>query len=108
MGLPIGGLQATGRDVGVDLGRRQVLVAEQLLDDAQVGAAVEQMGRERVAEGMRRDAQRQPGARAQAIEPVAQAADAERTAEVVQEDLARAAPRRRGDASRRTGRPSSR
>ena len=61
MGLPIGGLEAAGRDVRVDLGRRQALVAEQLLDDAQVGAAVEQVRRERVPERVRRDAVREPG-----------------------------------------------
>ena len=54
--LPIGGLEPAGRDVGVDLGRREVLVAEQLLDDAQVRAAVEQVRRERVAQRVRRDA----------------------------------------------------
>ena len=64
-------------------------MAEQLLDDAQVGAAVEQMGRERVAQRVRRDAGRQPGRPAQPIEPVAQPADAERATRVVQEDLGR-------------------
>jgi hypothetical protein len=46
MGLPIGGLEAPRRDVRIDLGRRKVLVAEQLLDDAQVGPAVEEVRRE--------------------------------------------------------------
>ena len=78
---------ACRRDMGVDLGRREALVAEQLLDDPQVGAAVEQVGREAVAEGVRRDAERQTGPGAQAIEPEAQAAHAERRAAMVQEDL---------------------
>ena len=123
MGLPIGGLQAARRDVGVDLGRGQVLVAEQLLDDPQVGAAVEQVGRERMAQRVRRDADRQAGARAQAVEAVAQAADAERprrggsgrsrpaAVRLVRRAGARAGPagrpRDRRRSAARAGRPSS-
>src|SRR5437867_2902388 len=40
-------------DVAVHLRRRERAVAEQLLDRAQVGAALEQVRRERVAEAMR-------------------------------------------------------
>ena len=40
-------------DVAVDLRRRQGRVAEQLLDHAQVGAALEQVRRERVTQAMR-------------------------------------------------------
>ena len=40
-------------DVAVHLRRRQGRMAEELLDRAQVGAALEQMGCERVAEAMR-------------------------------------------------------
>src|SRR5947207_5767910 len=89
MGLPIGGLEASRRHVRVDLRRREVLVTEELLDDAQVGAAVEQMRGERVPQRVRRHADRQTGAHAQAIEPVAQPAHAERSATVVEEDLDR-------------------
>jgi hypothetical protein len=39
-------------DVAVHLGRRQGRVAEQLLDDPQVGAALEQVRRERVAKAV--------------------------------------------------------
>ena len=46
--------QAVGLDVGVDLGRADVGMAEQGLDDAQIGAALQQMGREGVADDMRR------------------------------------------------------
>ena len=60
-GRPPGG---AGRDVRVDLRRREALVAEQLLDDPQVRAAVEQMGRERVPQRVRRDAVREAGRRA--------------------------------------------
>src|SRR3954447_5956569 len=89
MGLPICSLEAPGRDVRVDLGRREVLVAEQLLDDAEVGAAVEQVRRERVAERRRRAARGKPGTPAQAVEPIPQAADAQGPTHVVQEDLDR-------------------
>lgn len=44
MRLLEGGPQPVDRDVRVDLGGRHGLVAEQLLDAAQVGAAVEQVG----------------------------------------------------------------
>ena len=112
MGAAIRGAEPGRRDVGVDLGRRKALVAEQLLDDAEVRAALEEVRRERVAEGVRRDADRQAGPPPEQVEPVAQAADAERLAAVVQEDLASGssswpaapdAPRRRG-----RGRPSAR
>ena len=45
-------------DVRVELGRRQVGVAEHLLHRAQVGAALEQVRRERVAEEVGVDALR--------------------------------------------------
>ena len=101
--------QATRRDVGVDLGRGQVLVAEQLLDDAQVRPAVEQVRRERVAQGVRRDAGRQAGRPDQAVEPVAQAAHADRARRRWLRNTARRqrvgrVPRRR---ARTTWRPSS-
>jgi hypothetical protein len=44
---------ATRTDVSVDLGRLERLVPEERLDDAEVGAAVEELGREGVAEEMR-------------------------------------------------------
>jgi hypothetical protein len=39
----------------VDLRGRQVLVTEQLLDDPKIRPAVEQVGGERVTQGVRRD-----------------------------------------------------
>ena len=45
-------------DVRVALGRRDVGVPEHLLDAAQVGAALEEVGRERVAQEVRVDAAR--------------------------------------------------
>jgi hypothetical protein len=47
--------------VGVDLGRADAGVAEEFLDDAEVGAAGEQMGGEGVAEEMGIDAGIKPG-----------------------------------------------
>ena len=47
---------AAVRDVGVQLGRRQVGVAEHLLDAAQVGSAFQQVRRERVPQQVRMDA----------------------------------------------------
>src|ERR687891_1029338 len=50
------------RYVRVQLGGREVGMAEHLLDAAEVGAALEQVGRERMAEKVRVDAGRlQPG-----------------------------------------------
>jgi hypothetical protein len=50
MGLLIGPPEAVGADVGVELGRRQRGVTEELLHRAQVGASLEQMGRGSVAQ----------------------------------------------------------
>ena len=60
MRLPVHLEQLRRVDVRVALRRAQARVAEQLLDRAQVGAALQQMRRERVAERVRADA----GARA--------------------------------------------
>src|SRR5450631_4567276 len=84
----VGCPEARRRDMGVDLGGGQALVAEQLLDHPQVGPAIEEVGREAVPEGVRRHAQRQAGPGPQAIEAEAQPAHAEGPAAVVQEDLA--------------------
>ena len=65
--------QALRRDVGVDLGRADVGVPEQRLHDAQVRAAPEQVGREGVAQRVRRhvgvDGGRRGRARAPASRP---------------------------------------
>ncbi len=45
-------LEAVGVDVGVDLGGGDVGVSEEFLDDAEVGAAGEEVGGEGVAEGV--------------------------------------------------------
>ena len=53
MGVAVGRLKAARRDVRIDLRRREARVAEQLLHDPKVRAAVEQVGRERVAQRVR-------------------------------------------------------
>jgi hypothetical protein len=44
--LAVDRLETARRDVRIDLRRRQALVTEELLDDPQVRAAVEQVGGE--------------------------------------------------------------
>ena len=68
MGAVVDAAQAAAVDVAVDLGGRERAVAEQLLDHAQVGAALEQVGRERVAKPVR--VRRQAAERAR-VEPAA-------------------------------------
>src|SRR5690242_8511338 len=67
--------QAASVDVAVHLRRRERAVAEQLLDRPQVGAALEQMRRERVAQavGMRQQAAERAG-----VEPPAARREEER------------------------------
>ena len=57
-------LQPLARHVGVDLRRRDVGVAEQQLHHAQVGAVVDQVGGEGVAQYVRRDRLGMPACRA--------------------------------------------
>ena len=52
VGVVVHFLQAGLRHVGVDLGGRQALVAEELLDDAQVGASLDEVGGEGVAQSV--------------------------------------------------------
>jgi hypothetical protein len=62
-------LQPFAGDVGVDLRRRNVGVAEQQLHDAQVGAVVEQVRGEGVAQHVRREPRRiDAGARGVALD----------------------------------------
>ena len=74
--------------VGVELGRGEVGVAEHLLDGAEVGAALEQMGGERVAEQVRVNAVRvEPGFLGQLAQDQERARAGERAAAGVQEEL---------------------
>src|ERR1019366_656885 len=79
--------EATRRDVSVDLGRGQALMAEQLLDHTEVGPTIEQMGGEAVPERVRRDTQGQARPDPETLQAEAQAAYAEWPAAMVQEDL---------------------
>src|SRR5688572_6926755 len=67
MRLLVGLDQPVGVDGGIDLGRGKAGVAEELLDRPEVAAARQEVGRERVPEGMRRrgvgEAERAPEAR---------------------------------------------
>src|SRR3954462_1707841 len=80
VGVEVDVLQPLGREVGVDLRRRDIRVAEHLLQRAQVAAAGEQVRRERVAEGVRAHAVLEPGAAGVAlddlVEPLARQAAA--------------------------------
>ena len=60
MSVPVGGPQPFAADVGVALRGRDVAVPEQLLDRAQVGATVEQVGGEAVAQRVRVRRRRRP------------------------------------------------
>ena len=53
MGLSVAGLETLDRHVRVDLGGRGGGMTEDLLDAAQVGAALEQVGRRAVADAVR-------------------------------------------------------
>src|SRR5690349_7741254 len=55
------GPQVVAVDVRVQLRGGEVRVAEHFLDGAEVGATLEQVGRERVPQGVRRHPLRQPG-----------------------------------------------
>ena len=60
MSLFVGLLEPRRADVRIDLSRYQTLVPQQFLNAADVGAAVEQMGRETVPQGVGRRAEIEP------------------------------------------------
>ena len=60
VGTLVGGAESGGADVGVDLRRHQALVAQQLLHAADVGAAVQQVRGEAVAQRVRSGSRVQP------------------------------------------------
>ena len=47
--------QPVGGHMGVDLGRREICMTQQLLDRPQIGATIQQMSRETVPERVRCD-----------------------------------------------------
>ena len=53
--------QAAGGDVGIDFGRADAGMAEQLLNDAQVSPVIEEMGRKAVAQRVGGDVPRDAG-----------------------------------------------
>ena len=55
MMLEDGAVPGGGVDVGVDFGGEDAFVSQHFLDHAQVGAVFNEMRREGVAEGVRRD-----------------------------------------------------
>jgi hypothetical protein len=61
MGFFVSGAEPGGGDVSVDLSRDEALVAEELLDGADVGAAIEKVSGEAVAERMGRGAKVEAG-----------------------------------------------
>ena len=75
VGAVVDTAEALRVDVAVDLRRREGRVAEQLLDHAQVGAALEQVRRERVAQPMRVGGQ---AAKRRGVEPPAAGREEER------------------------------
>ena len=73
-------------DVGVDLGRAEILVAQQFLHAAQVGAVVKQMGRERMAQLVRREVGGQAAFDEVALQVPLERAGGQPFPETVQED----------------------
>ena len=56
----VDGSQPGFEDVGVNLRRRQIRVSEHHLDGPEIGAAIEQMGRERMPQHVRADVAANP------------------------------------------------
>ena len=101
VGLEVDLAPAPVGDVRVELGRAQVGVAEHLLDAAQVGAALEQMRRERVPQQVRVDAPGlEPGGLGEPAQDQERARAGERAALGVQEELGPVAAVEVGPAAR--------
>jgi len=92
IGAGVGGVvdlfHAIGGQVGVDLGGGEALVAEEFLDAAEVGAVVEQVGGEAVAEGVGADAGVEAGHDQILVELAADGAGGDGGAVFVEEDAA--------------------
>src|SRR5258708_7224267 len=86
VGAVVDFLHPACRQVRVNLRGAQALVAKKLLDAAQVGAVVEQMGGEAVAERMGADARIEAGLHQILVELAADGARAERFAVLVEKD----------------------
>src|SRR5215831_17729134 len=86
VGLVVDLAQAPPGEVGVDLRRRDLLVSEQLLDGAQVGAALEQVGRETMAQRVGRAGRGDAGAGEAARDDAVDRARREREAVGIEEE----------------------
>ena len=95
MRLPVDLQQLRRVDVGVALRRAQARVAEQLLNRAQVGAALQQVRRKRMAQRVRADAEPRAARGDVAADQPIDAADAQPRPAVVHEQRLAVAPRRR-------------
>src|ERR671911_1535008 len=87
MCLEVDLLQLLAREVGVELGGREVGVAEHLLDRAEVATARQQMGGEGVAEGVRAHLSLQPSRVGVAKDDLVEALASQRPAAEVEEEL---------------------
>ena len=89
-GAGVGGiidlLHAGGGDMGVDLGGAEVGVAEKLLDAAEVGAVVEEVGGEAVPEFVRADLEADGGVAQVFLQEVADGAHGDAAAELAEEE----------------------
>ena len=85
MGLFVGSLQPDERCVGVPLCGRELDVAEQFLDLANIGSGVEQMGCEGVAQTMRPYRAQQAGLEASVVHHPTDGPHSEPTAARIQE-----------------------
>src|SRR3954465_8880246 len=98
----VGGPQPRLEHVRVDLRRGQIGVTEHQLNRAQIGAALEEVRRERVPQDVRADRRRQSGGARVPFENLPEADAAQRPAARVEEQARRGAPleqlapRRRG------------
>ena len=89
MGFAVDPLQMGRGHVRVDLGGGEIGVAEHLLDGAQVGASLEQVGGERVPEGVGGDVVGQAGLPRVALDDGVKSLAGQPPAAVVQEQLRR-------------------
>src|SRR3954465_4097439 len=83
----IDGPESGRRHVRVDLRGCEALVPEQLLDDAEIRAALQEVCREAVAQRVGRHAIRETAVAAKAIEPSTESPNTKRAAAGVEKDL---------------------
>src|SRR6185295_2442429 len=96
MRLVVDLFQAMGGDMGIDLGRGQIGVAQKLLDGPKVGAPVQEVGGEAVTQRMGRYGLLDASQGRPPVQDAAHAADVEPGAVLVDEDGVHAAHEPRG------------